>query len=338
MLPNDILMIDWYHSMGHDSEGCFNERGFDVIYGNFHGALFGDWNERSSKKCIRGAEVSSWCVATAEIFSRDGISFEMMFSAHILWSSEYCNEKFEQVCDDIRAIVPLARAICDGKATDIFSKKEITPVFVGENNGKAVKLALDSASIPDESMKKALSCFDNLLYGAPVHTGTIVVKREFYASSLVFIHNCKEEMPFYPSHYYCDENMWGIGAYAVCYEDGTVETANVYYGREIGASNIAYSRHRDCSEELGTEIDIELEGEKNKAVPCYYTLDNAWLESLTYNATPIVAKETTAFVFEWKNPHPDKKVVKIKPYSVATEFKDKNPTQEITLFAIGYVK
>ena len=186
-------------------------------------------------------------------------------------------------------------------------------------------------------MKKALTSFGDIIYGIPVHTGTIVVKKEFYANSLMFIHNCKEEMPFYPSHHFRDENMWGIGAYAVCYDDGTVETANVYYGREIGVSTLSYSRHRDISGQLGTEIDIELDGKNKNGVPCYYTLDNAWLESLTYNASPIVGKDATAFVFEWKNPHPNKKIVKIKPYSVATKYQDKNPTQEIALFGIGYI-
>lgn len=338
MLPDDILMIDWYHSMGHDSEGCFNSRGFDVIYGNFHGSLFGEWDERSSKKFIKGAEVSSWCVATPEIFARDGIIFEMLFSAYILWSSEYHNERFEDVCDRIRALIPLVHAVCKGRPSDIFLGKKIEPIFVGDENTSTSSLKLSKASIPDVTMKKALSSFGDILHGVPVHTGLLVVKKEFFANYLIFIHNCKEKMPFYPSHYYCDENRWGIGAYAVCYEDGTVETANVYYGREIGVSNLSYRRHRDSKYQPGTEIDIELVGKNKKVSPPYYTLDNAWLESLTYNATPVVGKDTTVFVFEWKNPHPDKKIIKIKPYSVATDFQNKSSTQEISLFAIGYIE
>ena len=144
-------------------------------------------------------------------------------------------------------------------------------------------------------------------------------------------------MPFYPSHYFCDENMWGIGSYAVCYEDGTVECANVYYGRQIGVSSFAYTRYRNEGTKLGVEIDNELEEGQNKAIPCYYSLTNTWLESLTYNSTPIVGDDSTIFVFEWKNPHPNKKIIKIKPYSVTTDFKDKDSKQEINLFAVGAV-
>ena len=186
-------------------------------------------------------------------------------------------------------------------------------------------------------MKKALSEFGETLWGTPIHTGNLIIKKEFYADSLVFLHNCTAEMPFYPSHYFSDEETWGIGAYAVCYEDGTVETANVYYGRQIGVSSFKFTRHRDEGTKLGVEIDNELDAGSKKAIPCYFSVDNTWLESLAYNATPIVGEDCTVFVFEWKNPHPDKKIIKIKPYSVATDFRDKNSTQEINLFAVGAV-
>ena len=337
MFPSDILMLDWYHSMGHESEECFNKRGFDVIYGNFHGALFGEWDKRSAKECIRGAEVSSWCPATAEIFARDGITFDTMFSAYILWNDEYTNEKFDEVCVAIRETMPYVRAICEGKAAESFKNSKIQPIFKAEKENSSTSIDLSKASLPDSTMKEGLSVFGDKLYGTPIHTGNLVIRNEFYAASLLFLHNCREEMPFYPSHYFCDENMWGIGSYAVCYEDGTVECANVYYGRQIGVSSFAYTRYRNEGTKLGVEIDNELEEGQNKAIPCYYSLTNTWLESLTYNSTPIVGDDSTIFVFEWKNPHPNKKIIKIKPYSVTTDFKDKDSKQEINLFAVGAV-
>ena len=96
-------------------------------------------------------------------------------------------------------------------------------------------------------------------------------------------------------------------------------------------------RYRNASEKLGVEIDTELEEGKNQAIPCYYTMKNQWVESLTYNATPIIGEDATLFCFEWKNPYPDKKIVKIKPYSVATDFKDKSKTREVYLYGIGAI-
>ena len=333
MLPDDILMLDWYHSLGHDSEDCFDKRGFDVIYGNFHGCLFGDWDKRSSRECIRGAEVSSWCPATEEIFARDGITFDAMFSAYILWADDYTNEKYDEVCTSLRATIPLARAICKGEASDIMLGKTYTPVWSCSEKDAVKTINTTDASFPSEELKNALAPFGYKLHGFEVHTGNILIKNEFNAEKLIFLHNCKNEMHFHPSHYFCDEKTWGIASYAVCYEDGTVECANAYYGREIGVSSFSLDRYRECANK-GVEIDAELESGAKRAIPCYFSFKNSWVESLTYNATPIFGEEAL-FCFEWKNPYPEKKIVKIRPYSVATNFADKNNDQTLYLFAIG---
>lgn len=337
MLPNDILMLDWYHSMGHDSEDCFDKRDFDVIYGNFHGMLFGDWDRRSARGCIRGAEVSSWCPATEEIFASDGITFEAMFSSYILWADDYCNDKYDEVCDAIREFMPIVRTVCKGERSPLLLGEKVTPIYRGTEAKNYTKIDLNAASFPSTSLKNALSGFGDELYGAPVHTGTIIVRDKFKAERLLFLHNCNAEMNFYPSHYFTDKNSRGIAAYAVCYDDGTVVTANVYYGVEIGVKDFTLERYRDASEKLGVEIDAELEEGKKQAIPCYYTMKNQWVESLTYNATPIIGKDATLFCFEWKNPHPDKEIVKIKPYNIATDFKNKNDSQEIYLYGIGAI-
>ena len=336
MLPDDILMLDWYHSLGHDSEDCFDKRGFDVIYGNFHGTLFGDFDRRSARECIRGAEVSSWCPATEKIFARDGITYDAMFSAYILWADDYSNDKYDEVCEATRNIMPLVRAVCKGEPSDILLGKTVTPIWTPEKSNAEKTIDLTKASFPSEELKTALASFGNILNGFEVHTGNVIIKKEFTADKLIFLHNCKNEMPFFPSHYFCDENTWGIGAYAVCYEDGTVEVAGVYYGREIGFKDFSLDRTRGESEKVGVEIDNELEAGAKKQIPCYYSYKNTWVESLVYNATPIFGEETV-FCFEWKNPHPDKKIVKIRPYSVATDFKDKTADQWIYLYGIGAI-
>ena len=334
MLPEDILMLDWYHSLGHDSEDCFDKRGFDVIYGNFHGFLFGDFDRRSSRECIRGAEVSSWCPATEEIFARDGITTDAMFSSYILWADDYTNEKYDEVCAALRAMVPLARAVCKGEASDIMLGKAYTPIFASKESESVKTIDLNKASFPSDDLKRALTAFGDKLHGFEVHTGNIIIKNEFSAEKLLFLHSCKNEMKFNPSHYFCDENEWGIASYAVCYEDGTVECANVYYGRQIGCADFSLERFREEAHKVGVEIDAELESGAKSKIPCYYSFKNAWVESLIYNATPIFGEEAV-FCFEWKNPHPSKKIVKIRPYSVATNFADKECDQTIYLYAIG---
>ncbi|MBQ8321088.1 MAG: beta-N-acetylhexosaminidase [Clostridia bacterium] len=333
MFPSDILMLDWYHSLGHASEDCFMERGIDVIYGNFHGSQFGDWDERSKKNCIKGAEVSSWCVPDEFTFARDGIFFEMMFSSYILWNSEYTNADFSDVCHEIVRRTPYLRAIMRGEPSALFAGGGVTPLYKGDDSKAAMKIKLSDADISDKRVKTALSVFGDELSGVSVDTGAILVKPDAYADSLLFLHNTKEEMKFEPSHLFKDENIWALGAYAVTYEDGTVEIVGVYYGKEAGWSKYSFERHRKSTDKNGAEIDIDVSGDNKSATPCYFTHNHQWFESLCYSTTPVITDTCTAFAYEWKNPYPEKKISKIKAINVS-----QNMEQSVVLFAILSVK
>ncbi len=333
MLPSDILMLDWYHSLGHASEDCFMEKGIDVIYGNFHGSQFGEWDARSRKKCIKGAEVSSWCVPDEFTFARDGIFFEMMFSAYILWNSEYTNSDFEEVCRELIAKTYYLKGIMRGGVSPLVLGGRATSIYKGDSKNAAMKINLNVADIYDDIVKNAVSVFGDELNGVSVDTGAILVKPDVYADSLLFIHNTKKEMRFEPSHLFKDEKIWGVGAYAVSYDDGTVELVPVYYGKEAGYKDFTLERHRVSTDKNGAEIDIEIPGNNDIAVPCYYTHDHQWFESLCYSTTPVIGDDIAVFAYEWKNPSPEKKIIKIKAINTSGDME-----QSIVLFGIAAVK
>lgn len=333
MLPSDILMLDWYHSLGHASEDCFMERDIDVIYGNFHGSQFGEWEVRSKKKCIKGAEVSSWCVPDEFTFARDGIFFEMMFSSYILWNSEYTNSDFSGVCREIVRRTPYMRAIMRGNSSHLFAGGKVTPIYKGEKEKETTKISLADADVCDKSVKAALSVLGDEVSGVSVDTGAILVKPDVHADSLLFVHNTKEEMKFEPSHLFKDENIWALGAYAVKYDDGTVEIVPVYYGKEAGWYKYSFDRHRISTDKTGAEIDIDISGDSKSATPCYFTHNHQWFESLCYSTTPIITDNCTAFAYEWENPYPQKKITMIKAINVS-----QNMNQSVVLFGIMAVK
>ena len=318
MLPNDILMLDWYHQSGPNSEECFDQRGFDVIYGNFHGSLFGEFDIRSKRRCFKGAEVSTWCPPTEEILASDGILFQFMFSSQILWENNYNNFKYDEIVESVRAMAPYLRAINRGEPSRFATASALHPVYLGEEEKVYDKIDLCEASIPDEKLKNLLTPFGTL-NGISTDIGILLIKPDLKTDSLLFVHNCKKDLPFVPSYYFRDPKDRGLAAYAVCYEDGDVECVNIYYGTEVGASNVNYSRHRDGADQ-GFEIDMEIKEGDAPSLPCYYTQDHPWIESLTYNTTPIISDQTSVFVYEWKNPHPDKKITKIRPYTFRKDY------------------
>lgn len=336
MLPNDILMLDWYHSQGYQSEACFAERGFEVIYGNFHGSLFGEFDKRSRRACIRGAEVSTWCPPTEEILASDGILFQFMFSSQILWDADYNNDKYMDVVNSSRALAPYLRAINRGESSRIAKASSLKAIYLGGGEKPCGSIDLASANIPDEKLGKLLSPFGTL-EGTSVDHGILVIKEAFYADSLLFLHNCKKEVPFIPSYYFRSPKDRGLASYAVLYEDGVVECVNLYYGTEVGANTVDFSRSRS-GEEKGLEIDMEIKEGANPTLPCYFSMNHPWIESLTYNTTPIINDGTAVFAYEWKNPRPDKKIIKIRPYTFRKDYtvlsSSADRSQAVVLFGI----
>ena len=118
--------------------------------------------------------------------------------------------------------------------------------------------------------------------------------------------------------------------------EDTVELANGYYGREIGSFDFSFERLRNPEESVGVEIDDDVEGKSDKMLPCYYSFKSEWVGSLAYNAAPIIGEDNSLFCFEWKNPHPGKKIVKIRPYNI-THFSDRKNGTLAYLFGIGAI-
>ena len=151
-----------------------------------------------------------------------------------------------------------------------------------------------------------------------------------YADKITFVHASTEEMPFKASHLFENRERWALGAYAVMYDDGTVEIAPVYYGIEAGALTVDASRRRDYAEKKGVEIDIDISSNKNcSEISPYYSYNHEWYESLAYNTVPVFADGVTAFAYEWRNPYPEKLITKIKPINVC-----KTMEQTLVLFAV----
>ena len=334
MLPNDILMLDWYHSVGYTSEDEFDARGFEVIYGNFQGSLFSDFDKRSKKICIKGAEVSSWCTPDEKTLANDGILFQLMFSSHILWTGDYSNQKYNDVINSVRGFSHYVREIYGHKSV-IRNSQNIEEIFASRDGDEGC-VDLSRADIPDETLQSRLKNLGKL---SPrrIDQGVFIIDKEFYADSITFLHNAKKELPFFPSYYFRSEKDLGLAAYAVRYEDGDVECVNIYYGKQVGYSGSSYERHRN-GEDKGLEIDIEIAKEGVATLPCYFTMNSTWMESLTYNTTPIFDGETALFVHEWINPYPDKKIVAIRPYTFRRDYSlydsRADRTQAVSLYAV----
>lgn len=316
-LPNDIFILDWYHSLGKASQDEYLKRGFEVIYGNFHGSCFCEWNERSVSDGILGAEVSTWCATDERTFGSDGIFFELAFSSHILWNPECSNEKYSEICSKTLPIMTAIRSIMRGEPLSTTGNYEVAALFTPATDNEAT-LPVSKAKISGISLDKAITALGCEPHGVRVIGENVIARPNDYADSVLFLHNTEGEVPYVPSYECLDRSPRAVGTYAIIYEDGDFALAPLYYGREIGTKSFKLERHRRTGNAKGGEIDIDI-GSADNAVSkaAYFDHNHTWTESLCYFTTPIITENNTAFLYEWKNPHPDKKIKMIKGISVS---------------------
>jgi len=348
-LPKDILMQDWFYSQSPNTEECFIDKGFETVFGNFTGVIFGNWDERGAR--TEGAEISTWCPPEELILGRNGILFDLIFSAQLLWNEGYDDSKYEEYVKSATEEAEAVRNVMRGDYPGMKLEKKQTMC--------TEILYYNEEGIYPLDMTKAVCCGSNAkkiaekcpkLVGAAMDTAHILLRTDFYADSLLLCESFKkqeeqfmsysfintnrwEESPMSDSDYICT-NMprWSAATHEILYEDGSWELVNAVYGITAAAVNMSYGRDRLYLDEKVNEIDDTPEKVKGQRTPGpLYKLKDNWMPSVLYFSDIIKAGDSTAYVYEWKNPHPEKKIVCIKCVSTTHD-----KEQSAILYAIGY--
>lgn len=332
-VPKDILMLDWYYKLYKETEKIFIDRDIQLIFGNFLGGLFGNWDVRSKDPHVLGAEVSTWCTVDEKTFAEDGIFYQLAYSAALLWERDCDNESFNEINRAIMNVMPYLRTIMRGKKALSDQLTEGKRLFVGSEEKSVASVRIDKAKIENHKIEKLISCLGEQLYGEPIDRSLIRVKPERKVNGLLFVHGALKEEPFIPSHQFPHLENRGLGAYTILYEDGSLERIGLYYGGEVGSMDFRLTRSLPEVAVKDDTIDDDVEGkgaEKNES-PCY-VLQSPWTGSLLYQTTPVLGEETSCFVYEWENPFPDKKIMEIKALNTKPELE-----QAVVLFGIAAI-
>lgn len=337
-LPKDVIMLDWYHSRASQTEKEYTDKGFDAWFGNFSGIVFGNWEERSSR--IKGAEISTWCTPDEFTLGRNGVLFDLIFSAEMFWNQNYSDTVYTDFLHTaMRKAEDVRKIICPEK--NISGKVEI----LYKTNVDTYKI--DSNAYCYGRNAEELMKICGKLSGTPVDTSHVFLETDIYAESLLLCEAFKkpeeqqmsynyitaehwDSSPTSDSSFLCSHMpRWTAATHEILYEDGTVELANATYGITAADVHMKYERLCRYSDERVNEIDEKDEGERVKAP--HYKLSDSWQSSVLYFSDTIISEEYTAYVYEWKNPYPDKKIKKIKVISTTHD-----KEQSVILFAIGY--
>lgn len=100
MIPKDIAVMNWYHTLDPSSDDVYIEHGFyNTVYGNFTPLSFTNWFARIEKG-VRGASISNWSATDGAHMQHRCFFLELAYMSEMLWSRDF---KEEQKLDNLRA-------------------------------------------------------------------------------------------------------------------------------------------------------------------------------------------------------------------------------------------
>ncbi len=308
-VPRDILMLDWYYSQSMTTELGFKANGFDEIFGNFHGSGIANWEIRSRRGNVRGAEVSTWCVPYEYEMGYNGWFYELVFSAMTLWQEDYREGRRAEFNDITENWLPRIREMMNGKqaCTEVCAlslAKEGEPLdgvaYTRGNldGGTAEKLAKNGL--------RPLGEGETLPFGAK-------------AGALLFLH-AADEITLkrrIMSWFFLDKAPRIPARYAVDYEDGMCVTFTAELGYTVGCfrSSAAFCRP-DADGGKHWDIDDEGQGEGETSLSPLWERADPWRSAAVYFSRfadfDTADGPRTVYGFTWKNPYPDRKIVGIR--------------------------
>lgn len=344
MIPKDILMLDECHGSGSESEMDLKKNGFMHIYGNFNirGKMIADWEVRSARENVLGAQVSTWCYADEYTMGRNNVIYGLMFASDQLWWDGYNDKLWESERLRIIEHMPAIRKILKGIDDPLisFDKTSFDIFYAGNCSGEQA-LSLSPGNVRWVKGSKLPLVFGNVsrLSGIPVDTGNIYVNIDTKVKSLIFLHAAIKPMEFIPTWNFNDMSAYLLAKYEIVFADGSIDELEVRFGIETGNMNMDWGRYRKENDYTPQEInkDAGLTEERSRMKAPYYFAFEPWEGSLFYSLIPVCVDTDngtkTLFAFEWINPDPSREISTVRAVNTCKE-----PDQKLLIFAIAGAK
>ena len=88
MVPKDIIAMNWYWSYYEKGDLVYHYHGFPMVYGNFDGIRFDQWQGRVAAGA-KGFAVSSWGASDFKQMQRGKRLSAAVYAARMAWSADY---------------------------------------------------------------------------------------------------------------------------------------------------------------------------------------------------------------------------------------------------------
>lgn len=308
LIEKDVTMLDWYYSQSFDTEGEFNAKGFNEIFGNFAGSKIVKWDKRSKSPNLLGAEVSTWCIPNEYELGYNGWIFELVFSADVMWRSDYNDEIRYDLSVQSEKLLPHIRSIMQNDHN----------VFTGKDSElKAVLLDKTQPSQQVELVNQ-IQVEDSL---AEKIAGDGIFEQE-----AIFVNDTADKLVFFHATEKAPENRiqtWAFkdkgteicGYYAIQYEDGIAITLPIEFPVMIGALKSSIETFIPNAESINrADIDDDREATELSECPLVSACD-VYRDATSYFCNIINLKKEdeslAIYGYQWNNPRKDVKISKV---------------------------
>ena len=321
LIPRGVLIFDWYWSLSYESAQMLADMGYQMIYGNFHGPSFQNWQKHRQNPALLGGETSLWCAVDDYSIGRNGTFHNILWGANDLWSDVDPDAERERIVSDIAAVMRQDRLKLSQLKSVIQSpaKLKFRPIdmtragrrglYLGEGvsadlrflpagkqtlGGVEFIIPGDEAAGQGRSVGRGLVPRPAVIPSVDWHiraTPPVPVNAE--AEALCFLHTTTIPAVHAPTYYSLDLGPNIIGAYLVEYEDGKTAEVPLEYAMNIESINSGYM--------------IGKAGDQSATIGAY-----------DYLADPVLSGKTkdggtyTLFMYEWVNPRPTKAIKSVR--------------------------
>ncbi len=99
LVPTDLQIMHWYWGVNRDYEQRFVEKNFPMMFGNFEASCVPEWKKRRQHPNLLGCSISNWGATDFKTLQRNGILFELVYTAAVCWNSRLDTDDYPAIRD-----------------------------------------------------------------------------------------------------------------------------------------------------------------------------------------------------------------------------------------------
>lgn len=99
LVPEDLQIMHWYWGIDRNFEQRYIEKNFPMMFGNFESSCAPDWKKRRQHPNLLGCSISNWGATDFKTLQRNGILFELLYTAAMCWNSKLDSADYPLIRD-----------------------------------------------------------------------------------------------------------------------------------------------------------------------------------------------------------------------------------------------